>query len=132
MQRIKRVINILQYLVMRALFPTVQPDRDQGKQGERLARNAEIPSENCEFVGKSSEKLHIDICKAQKLARIAPPFSLTEKIEYKNHPYSLSIVINHSRRPENVSQNDSGGPGQDFSPQLPFGLFIQPDQPQRD
>lgn len=94
MHRIKCIINILKHLVMRSLFTTIQPNRNQRKYGKALLRKPNRCSKQVPFIRKSPNCI-INIRKCRKLSHIIPPLSSSQKIKSKNHPNTILHIVHH-------------------------------------
>lgn len=77
MHRVEGVAGVLEWLTVVALAAAVEPDRDQGEEGEALLAQLDFGAEDGYGIHQTTEELDIDPIQGEELAQEAPPLSST-------------------------------------------------------
>ena len=123
MKRIECVIDILQQLAVITLPAAIQPNGDQCQKGETLANEKIGFAKQLQLIGKPAQHLHIDVPQTEQLTDIAPPFLLSEKIEYKYGQNARMVEIHHGQQACNITDQNGRASDEQADPKL-FLLFV--------
>lgn len=95
MNRVKRVAKIPERLAAEALPPAVQPNRYQRQERKSLLRELKIASEQGEYIGISSQKLHIQNIHTYQLEQAVFEVRFAEKVKHQYRDYAHAVIICH-------------------------------------
>lgn len=104
MHRVEGVTGVLEWLTVVALAAAVQPDRDQGKEGEALLTQLDFGAEDGHGIHQTTEELDIDPIQGEELAEEAPPLPSTEEIENEHREHAGTVVIHHAEGAEHGTE----------------------------
>lgn len=104
MDWIKCVAEIPERLTVEALPPAVQPNRYKRQYRKSLLRELKIVSEQGEFIGISSQHLHIQYIHTYQLEQAVFPIRGAEKIKHQNHKHACAEIIHHCGIARNIPQ----------------------------
>ena len=96
MHRVEGVASVLEWLTVVALAAAVDPDRDQGEEGEALLTQLDFGAENAYGIHQTTEELDIDPIQGEELAQEAPPLPATKEIENEHREHASAVVIHHA------------------------------------
>lgn len=105
MHRIEGVAGVLEGLTVVALAAAVEPDRDQGKEGETLLAQLDLGAEDVHGIHQTTEELDIDPIQGEELAQEAPPLPATEEIENEQREHAGAVVIYHAEGAEHSTEH---------------------------
>lgn len=105
MHRVEGVTGALEWLTVVALAAAIEPDWDQGEEGEALLTQLDFGAKNGYGIHQTTEELDIDPIQGEELAQEAPPLPATEEIENEHREHAGTVVIHHAEGAEHSTEH---------------------------